>query len=401
MKYYIIAGEASGDLHASNLMRGLYECDRNAHIRFWGGDCMEQVFKDRTAALASSSPSEASTVPDGKAKDYREGAIMGFFEVVSKLGMIAERFKECKADVRAYQPDVLILVDYPGFNLKMAQWAHGKGIRVFYYIAPKVWATREWRIRKLKKYVDRMFIVFPFEKDYFDSKGLPYIYCGNPLVDAVDDSPALKQTRAEFCSLNNLDPTKPIVAMLAGSRKGEINTMTPLITGAVEALRQKPGLEECQFVVAGAPGRCIEDYAGFEGHDFKIVFGQTQQLLHAADAALVNSGTASLEAALIGTPQVVAYKVASKATYYLAKWILLKARYISLGNLCLDKLAFRELYTMEDCTVEVITEELYRLLTDKAYIAAMKADYAAIRESLGGSGASTRVAQAMVNQLQG
>lgn len=378
-------------MHASNLMRGLYECTPDVSIRFWGGDCMEQVFN---------AFNKVSVPGPGKAQDYRDGAIMGFFEVLRHLDMIRSRFDQCKKDIIAFAPDVLVLVDYPGFNLKMAKWAHKRGLKVFYYIAPKVWATREWRIKSIRKYVDKLFIVFPFEKAYFDSKGLPYIYCGNPLVDAVDGSPALRQTREEFCSLNNLDPSQPIVAMLAGSRVGEIRMMTPLICGAADIIRSKPGLEGCQFVVAGAPGRSEKDYTGFDRNIFTVVFGQTQQALHIADAALVNSGTASLEAALIGTPQVVAYKVASQATYYLAKWFLLKTKYISLGNLCLDKLAFRELYTMEDCTPEIIADELYRLLTDRDYITAMKKDYAAIRDSLGGSGASLRVARAMVAAAQ-
>lgn len=421
MKYYIIAGEASGDLHASNLMRGLYECDSKASVRFWGGDCMEQVFRQYEAdkaeqagkegqAMEASKTEQAgkegqagkeSCVGAGKAQDYREGAIMGVFELVGKLGMIASRLRFCKQDILRFNPDVLVLVDYPGFNLRIAKWASRKGIKVYYYIAPKVWASREGRIKTIRKYVDKLFIVFPFEKPYFDSKGLPYIYCGNPLVDAVDGSPAIQQTRQDFCALHGLDADKPIVAMLAGSRIGEIRTMTPLITGAAALLRKRKGLENCQFVLAGAPGRSAEDYEAFDKQMFTLVFGQTQQALHCADAALVNSGTASLEAALIGTPQVVAYRVASKATYYFAKWFLLKCKYISLGNLCLDKLAFKELYSMEDCTEDVVADELERLLTDVKYRETMLADYKAIRESLGGPGASERVAKAMIRCLKG
>ncbi|MCI7515398.1 MAG: lipid-A-disaccharide synthase, partial [Bacteroidales bacterium] len=214
MRYYIIAGEASGDLHGSNLMKGLYSQDAKADIRFWGGDLMNQVYE------TSQNP---SLTDGGLVVHYKEGAIMGFVEVLRKAGKLLGNVRRCKKDILAWKPDVVILIDYPGFNFKIAEFAHKAGFKVFYYIAPKVWASREGRIEKLKKYVDKLYIVFPFEIPYFQSKGVPFIYKGNPLVDAVDSSEAMLETREAFLQRNNL-PDKPIIALLAGSRKGEIST---------------------------------------------------------------------------------------------------------------------------------------------------------------------------------
>lgn len=392
MRYYIIAGEASGDLHGSNLMKGLYAEDKAAGIRFRGGEMMDAVY------------SEHKVEGGGKAADYRDGAIMGFLKVVLKAGTVLRSLAGCKKDILEFKPDVVILIDYPGFNMRIAQWAHGKGFKVFYYIAPKVWASREWRVKSLKKYVDKLFIVFPFEKKYFDSKGVDYIYCGNPLVDAVESSPAFNQSADEFCAENGLEPGTQTIAMLAGSRLGEVRSMMPLLKGAAAILHAKPEFASYKFIVAGAPGRSEEDYGEYDRSYMKVIFGRTQQIVHAARAAAINSGTASLEAVLLGTPQVVAYKV-SRLTYLLGRYFLIKCGYLSLGNLCLDKLAFRELYnpkkgTREECTPESLAAELERLVTDKEYRAAMLDDYAAIRESLGGSGASRKVARAMIESLK-
>ena len=217
MKYYIIAGEASGDLHGSNLMKGIYAEDPEAEIRFWGGDNMVAAWK---------SGEVRST---GLVRHYKEGAVMGFIEVLAKAGKLMQNVKFCKQDILNWNPDVVILIDYPGFNFKIAEFAHKAGFKVFYYIAPKVWASREGRIKKLKKYVDRLFIVFPFEKPYFDSKGVEYVYKGNPLVDAVDNSAAMTEKREDFLRRCNLDDS-PFIAMLAGSRKNEISTMMPVLT---------------------------------------------------------------------------------------------------------------------------------------------------------------------------
>lgn len=393
MRYYIIAGEASGDLHGSNLMKGLYAEDSAAVIRFRGGEMMEAAYRGHEVDGA------------GMAADYRDGAIMGFLKVVMKAGTVLRNLKECKEDIMSFRPDVVILIDYPGFNMRIAKWAHGKSLKVFYYIAPKVWASREWRVKSLKKYVDRLFIVFPFEKKYFDSKGVSYIYCGNPLVDAVESSPAFSQTKDEFCAQNGLEPGTEVIAMLAGSRLGEVRSMMPLLKGAAAILHSKQEFSAYKFIVAGAPGRNEEDYGDYDHSYIRVIFGQTQQIVHAARAAAINSGTASLEAALLGTPQVVAYKV-SRIFYLIGRYLLIRCDYLSLGNLCLDKLAFRELYnpkkgTREECTPESLAAELERLVTDKEYRAAMLDDYAAIRESLGGSGASSKVARAMIESLKG
>ena len=369
MRYYIITGEASGDLHAGNLIRALNAEDKDALIKY-----------------------------------HREEPMMGFIRVAFKAGTILRNLSACKKDILNFSPDVVILIDYPGFNLRIAKWAHKKGLKVFYYIAPKVWASRQWRVRQLKRYVDRLFIIFPFEKAYFESKGIPYIYCGNPLVDAIDSSPAMAQSHEDFCKSVGLAPKTRIIAMLAGSRPAEVKSMMPLLKDTAALMHAKPQFKDWQFIIAGAPGRKESDYGDFDHSYIQVLFGQTQEILHAAEAAVINSGTASLEAALIGTPQVVAYKV-SKPAYLFGRYLLIKCKFISLGNLCLDKLAFRELYnpnkgSEQECSSEAIAAELERLVTDKNYRAAMLDDYAAIRSSLEGSGASAAVARSIYNQLK-
>ena len=275
MKYYIIAGEASGDLHGSNLMKGIYSEDPQADIRFWGGDLMESVW---SAFGKTPAPS------GGLVRHYKDGAVMGFVEVLAKAGRLMKNVAFCKNDILQWKPDVVILIDYPGFNFKIAEFAHKAGFKVFYYIAPKVWASRESRIRKLRKYVDRLFIVFPFEKPYFDSKGLSYIYKGNPLVDAVDGSDAMKETRKEFMQRNSLKDS-PVIAMLAGSRKAEISTMMPVLTEFAARMHSIPEYSGYQFLIAGAPARSMEDYSNWltdENKEYvKILFGQTQSIISA------------------------------------------------------------------------------------------------------------------------
>ena len=382
MKYYIIAGEASGDLHGSNLMKGIYAEDPQADIRFWGGDLM--------ATVAGHAP----------VRHYKEGAVMGFVEVLAKAGKLLKNVKFCKEDIKAWNPDVVILIDYPGFNFKIAEFAHKAGFKVFYYIAPKVWASREGRIKKLKAYVDRLFIVFPFEKPYFDSKGIEYIYKGNPLVDAVDGSPAMNQSREEFMTENGLNDG-PFIAMLAGSRKGEISTMMPVLTEFAAKMHVLPQYKDYQFIVAGAPSRSIEDYQNWltpENSSYvKILFGKTQPIIRHAEAAVVNSGTASLETALFGTPQVVGY-IANPVTFWLAKKIV-KIRYISLGNLIVDRLAFKE-FLQDDCNPDALVTEIRDLIENRERRSAMLAEYAEIRSLLGGTGASSAVAEAMITELR-
>lgn len=384
MKYYIVAGEASGDLHGSNLMKGLYKEDPEAQMRFWGGPMMDAVFK-------------ANEQGEGLVEDYRSGAVMGVVEVLRKAPALLKRVSRCKADIAAWKPDVVVLIDYPGFNFKIAEFAHNAGFKVYYYIPPKLWATREGRIKKLKAWVDKLFIVFPFEKPFFDHHAMPYVYAGNPLVDAIEGSPALSETRETFLQRTGLPDTRLIV-LLAGSRSMEIGAMMPVFMELADRWHAAhPG---DVFVVAAAPARSMQDYEkyiGPRGGYVKVVFGETYGALRHARAAVINSGTASLEAALIGTPQVVGYRM-NPLTAAIAKR-LIKVKYISLGNLILDRLAFRELW-QDGFTAPRLMEEVSRLTEDEPYRSRMQADYAEIRSLLGGSGASEAVARAMIESLR-
>ena len=400
MKYYIIAGEASGDLHGSNLMKGIYAEDPQAEIRFWGGDLMESVWKSfHNIPCQSSIDPTCSGQDDGLVRHYKEGAVMGFIEVLAKASKLMKNVSFCKKDILAWKPDAVILIDYPGFNFKISEFAHKAGFKVFYYIAPKVWASREGRIRKLKAYVDKLFIVFPFEKPYFDAKGIEYIYEGNPLVDAVDGSKAMKETRMEFMQRNELKDC-PYIAMLAGSRKGEISTMMPVLTEFASRMHELPEYAGYQFIIAGAPARSPKDYEQWitdENRKYiKILFGETQSIIRHAEAAVVNSGTASLETVLFNTPQVVGY-ITNPITYWLAKKIV-KIRYISLGNLIVDRLAFKE-FIQEECNAEKLMKEIRMLIENTEYRNKMLSDYNDIRNALGGSGASAAVARRMTSLL--
>ena len=396
MKYYIIAGEASGDLHGSNLMKGIYAEDPQAEIRFWGGDCMQSVWKvmepgapggiqDRATPLAAGVASDKQIAQwafaarshevggvvlntpggSGLVRHYKEGAVMGFVEVLAKIPKLLSNIKSCKQDILAWNPDVVILIDYPGFNFKIAEFAHKAGFKVFYYIAPKVWASREGRIEKLRKYVDKLFIVFPFEIPYFQSKGIDFIYKGNPLVDAVDNSAALNETRQDFFNRCSLADT-PYIAMLAGSRKGEISTMMPVLTEFASKLHSLPEYSDYQFIIAGAPARTMSDYAKYLTEEnskyIKVLFGETQAIIRNAEAAVVNSGTASLETVLFNTPQAVGY-ITNPLTYRLAKMII-KIKYISLGNLIVDKLAFKE-FIQDDCNADALIKEIRSLIPQR------------------------------------
>lgn len=365
MKYYIIAGEASGDLHGSNLIKGLKAEDARAEIRFWGGDLM--------AAAGGT-----------LVHHYKEGAVMGITDVLAKAGKLIENLNFCKEDISVWSPDVVILIDYPGFNMRIAKFCHRLGIKVFYYIAPKTWASRENRNRKLRQWVDKMFIVFPFEVPYFTEKGVPFIYKGNPLIDAIDGHDFQRPVEGRY------------IALLAGSRKAEISRMMPVCMEVADRLG-------CQVVIAGAPARSEDDYSQFIGGrtNVRLLFGRTYDILKYADAAIINSGTASLEAALIGTPQVVCWST-SGASFWIMKHILRidkRIKFISLGNLCLDKFAFKELI-QDKFTVESVLSEIRRLTEDEPYRNGMLADYREIRESLGGAGASRAVAKAMMEEIK-
>ncbi len=384
MRYYIIAGEASGDLHGSNLMKGLYAQDPAAAIRFWGGPKMNEVFQAH----------ESGT---GLVADYRDTAVMGFVQVIKQGRSLVKRIESCQKDILAWKPDVVILIDYPGFNLRMAEFAHKAGFKVFYYIAPKVWGSREKRVSKLRDYVDKLFIVFPFEKPYFERQGVPHVYVGNPLVDALADSPQLSESKSAFLQRTGL-PDQPWIALLAGSRNMEIKSMMPVYMELASAWHAKHPSD--LFVVAAAPSSTLADYEPYIGSRpyVKVVFGETYGALRHARAAVINSGTASLEAALIGTPQLVSYKLSSVIPAWLARKYI-KVKYISLGNLILDRLAFRE-YIQNEVKVPALLTELTRLCEDSAYRAAMQVSYAQIRTLLGSTGASEAVAREMIKSLE-
>ena len=385
MRYYIIAGEASGDLHGSNLMRGLYAEDPEADIRFWGGGLMDAVYKEHQQGT-------------GLVKDYKDGAVIGFTQILLHVRAFAKRFTDCTTDILRWKPDVVILIDYPGFNFRVAEFAHKAGFKVFYYIAPKVWASRESRVKKLKAFVDKLFIVFPFEIPYFTEKGVDFIYKGNPLIDAIDNSEAFKETREEFLAKTGL-PDRPMIALLAGSRNGEISSMMPTFMEFADRLHSIPEYSEYRFVGAAAPARSESDYTKYiRGREYvSVVFGQSYAVMRHAKAAVVNSGTASLECALIGTPQVVAYK-GSDLNFQIAKSII-KIQYISLGNLILDRICFRELLQYY-FTPENVLNEVRRMIEDEEYRSTMLSGYQEIRDALGGEGASAAVARAMIEELR-
>ncbi len=375
MRYYLIAGEASGDLHGSNLIKGIREIDKDARIRCWGGDLMREAGAELV-------------------RHYKEGAIMGFVEVVANLGKLARNLQDCKNDIMEYNPDILILIDYPGFNFRIARFAKSKGLKVFYYIAPKVWAWKEKRVHRLKEFVDRLFIIFPFEIDYFRKWGIEAIYNGNPLLDSVDNHPSTMESREAFAERTGISPTATTVALLAGSRKGEIKYLLPRM---VSVAQKHP---QYQFLMACAPSMEKEFYRKIIGNkcsNIKLLFGETYSVLRHSDAAIINSGTASLEAALIGIPQVVCYG-GNEISYQIAKRVV-KLKYISLANLIMDRGLFRELIQHE-CTPELIDKELGNLLHNESYRENMKKDYAEVREVLGGKGASAKVARAMYDELE-
>ncbi|WP_294635090.1 lipid-A-disaccharide synthase [uncultured Bacteroides sp.] len=377
MKYYLIAGEASGDLHASHLMSALKVEDPQAEFRFFGGDLMAAV---------------GGTL----VKHYKELAYMGFIPVLLHLRTIFANMKRCKEDIVAWQPDVVILVDYPGFNLNIAQYLHAKTpIPVYYYISPKIWVWKEYRIKNIKRDVDELFSILPFEVEFFEGKHhYPIHYIGNPTVDEVTAFRAgHPEIYEDFVHENNLEP-KPIIALLAGSRKQEIKDNLP------DMLRAASAFPEYQLVLAGAPGITPDYYRKYIGDaKVKILFGQTYRLLQQAEAALVTSGTATLETALFRVPQAVCYHTPiGKVISFLRRHIL-KVRYISLVNLIADREVVKELVA-DTMTVGQIRAELERILYNKVYRRQMLDGYDYMASRLGDAGAPKRAAQEMVRLLR-
>lgn len=373
MRYFLIAGEASGDLHGSNLVRELKLQDPQAQFRFFGGDLM--------AAQAGVPP----------VKHYSEMAFMGFVRVLMNLRKIGRNMEQCKADIVDFKPDVVILIDFVGFNLRIAEFAKSLGLKTVFYISPKIWAWKQNRIKKIKKYIDKMLTILPFETEFYARFDYPVEYVGNPILDAIEEFRSDdNQTEADFRKANSLTD-KPIIGLLAGSRKQEVDFMLPVM---IEVSRQFP---EYQFVISGAPGLDRDYYTKVIGADcnIPIVFGQTYNLLKFSRAALVTSGTATLETALFGVPEAVLYRISAPDFLYRIGRKLLKVKWISLANLIVGHEIIRELVQM-DCNPRTIADELRKILDDKQYDAEFQRNYAELRQRMGSAGASQRAAQAVI-----
>ncbi len=370
MKYYIIAGEASGDLHGSNLIRGLKKADPGADIRCWGGDLMEKA---------------GGTL----VKHYRDMAFMGFAEVLSNIRQIFRNIAFCKEDIHAFTPDVVIFIDFSGFNLRIASWAKTEGYRTNYYISPQVWASREGRVQKIKSTIDEMYVILPFEKQFYEEKhGFPVHYVGHPLLDAIEARESADPS--EFKKKHGLSGDREIIALLPGSRKQEVEKMLTLMLSVV------PVFPEYDFVIAGAPSLDADFYSKFTKESrVHFVAGETYALLQCARAALVTSGTATLETALFKVPQVVCYK-GSWLSYQIAKRII-TLKYISLVNLIMDREVVTELI-QNDLTHKALVRELKAVLLGPKREAVLNA-YDDLETKLGGGGASEKAARMIVNSL--
>jgi lipid-A-disaccharide synthase len=373
MKYFIIAGEQSGDLHGSNLIRELIIADRSAEIRCWGGDLMESA----GATLLV---------------HYRKLAFMGFVAVVKNLGAISKNIDLCKHQITEYKPDVVIFIDYPGFNLRIAAFAKKTGYKTFYYISPKLWAWNEGRVKKIRRFIDRMFIIFPFEVGFYKKHGIIVEYQGNPLIDEtekrISDFP-VKDRMHNYLGITE----KPLIALLAGSRKHEIELILP------QMIKMTNHFPDYQFVLAGVKNIPDELYYRIIGNaPVKLIKEKTYEILFASEAALVTSGTATLEAALHGAPQVVCYK--GDFISMLIGWMVIKVKYISLVNLILDKEAVKEL-VQYDLTENALLSELRAILPGGTKREKIFSDYNELKNKLGTSGASGRIAREMVRELRG
>lgn len=373
MKYYLIAGEASGDLHASNLMKELKKKDPSAEFRCWGGDLMEGQ--------------------GGKlVKHYRDLAYMGFIEVALNIRTILGNIRFCKEDIINYKPDALILIDYPGFNLRIAEFAHKNGLKVFYYISPQVWAWKKSRVYKIKKFVDRMFVILPFEKEFYSRYDYDVDFVGHPLLDMIELLPPTD--KKAFREKNHLSK-KPIIAILPGSRKQEIRKILPIMLSVIKTF------PDYQFVVAGAPSLERSFYEKIIGQvDVKLIEGKTHILLQNTYAAVVTSGTATLETALFEVPEVVCYK-GSFISYQIARKVIDQSmiKFISLVNLIMDKEVVKELI-QANLNINNLIKELKKLTSDINYRENLTNDYIALNEKLGGFGASQKTAGIIVDLVQ-
>jgi len=369
-RVYIIAGEASGDLHGANLLKELYRLEATISVRAWGGDRMKK---------------EGATI----VKHISELAFMGFIEVILNLSTILKNINFCKKDILEFKPDVLLLIDYPGFNLRIAQWAKKNGIKVQYYISPQVWAWKKSRVKTIKVSVDKMYTILPFENDFYKQFDYETEYVGHPLLDEVENFNQSKLSREDFLTKNALS-NGPIISILPGSRKQEIKVKLPIMLQAVKSLKNY------QIVIAGAPNQKPKMYEEYEAQGYKIIYGQTYDLLSNSEVAIVTSGTATLETALLNIPEVVCYK-GSWISYLIAR-SLIQIKFISLVNLIMDKQIVRELIQGE-CNSVGIREELELLLYDKDYQEEMLSNFDLMREKLGGPGASKKVAHSLLKTI--
>ncbi len=369
MKYYILAGEASGDLHGSNLMKALYQEDPSAEIRFWGGDLMQEV----GGTLVS---------------HYKERAFMGFLEVITNLRKITKFIKHCKRDIAGFEPDALILIDNSGFNLRIAQWAKPLGVPTHYYISPQVWASRSSRVKTIKEHVDHMYVVLPFVKDFYESYDYDVHFVGHPLLDAV--AGRKQADPVIFKKQHDLDE-RPMIALLPGSRKQEITAMLDVMLSIVMFY------PDYQFVIAGAPSQETSFYQPFlENHPVKLIMNKTYDILSFANAALITSGTATLEAAIFKVPQVVCYK-GNVISYQIARRII-KTAYISLVNLIMDREVVKELIQGELTTENLKTE--LDTITNTTERKKLFRDYYDLEKKLGGPGASSKTAKLIVQKTK-
>lgn len=370
MKYYLIAGEASGDLHGSLLMKELKKTDSDAQFRYWGGDLMQR---------------EGGHL----VRHYRELAFMGFVEVLGNLRTILSNIKDCKKDIQQFAPDVIIYIDYPGFNFRIMKWARGKGYRNHYYISPQIWAWKENRIKAIKRDVDEMYVILPFEKEFYEQKHqFPVHFVGHPLIDAISQREIVDHKT--FLNKYDLDD-RPLIALLPGSRKQEIRSMLSIMLQMVDSF------PEYQFVIAGAPGQEKEFYDTFLGNDnVHLIMNKTYDLLSLSHAALVTSGTATLETGLFKVPQVVCYK-GSTISYHIAKRII-KLDYISLVNLIMDQPVVKELIQGEFNVLSLKTELAHIL--DSSHRNRIFADYYSLEKKLGGVGASEKTAQLIYKSIE-
>ncbi|MCF6365121.1 MAG: lipid-A-disaccharide synthase [Bacteroidales bacterium] len=368
MKYYLTVGEASGDLHASNLMKAIKRFDKNAEFRYLGGDLMKK---------------QGGTL----VKHFKETAYMGFLDVFFHLPAILKNIKFIKKDIAEFNPDVVILTDYPGFNLRIAEFTHKKGLKTYYYISPKIWAWKQSRVHKIKKFIDKLFIIFPFEKDFYKKFNYEVEYVGNPVMDAIDSSAKdIKKFRDKY-KLSD----KKIIALLPGSRKQEIKHNFPIMLKVAEKFN------DYQFIVAAATSlekNVFEQYINKQ--NIKLIYNDTYEILKHSEAAIVTSGTATLETAILNIPELVCYK-GEHISYQIAKR-LVKVDYISLVNLVMQKEVIKE-FIQYDMTVENITKELELLLNDDVYKNTMLKNFEEMRKKLGGKGASERTAEIIVKSL--